>query len=334
MMTVVIPVYRNAESLPELVTGLTEMAELAAASHIRLHTVFVVDGSPDSSHDVLAALLARSPLSATLVRHSRNFGSFAAIRTGLASADSDWYCVLAADLQEPPSLVLDFVEVLRDPAIDLAVGRRVGREDAVTSRWAANQFWRLYRGLINPQIPEGGVDVFGCTRRFRDHLLSLREANSSLVALAFWLGFDRAEVPYRRAARPYGRSAWSFRRKYRYLLDSIYAFTDLPITALTALGAVGMVMASAMAVVTAAARIMGGVPVPGYAPIMIAIAFFGALNLFALGVIGSYAWRAFENTKQRPGAIVADIREFGRAPVAPDVEVLSLTAIPSGRTAP
>lgn len=310
VMTVVVPVYRNEESLPELVTQLSAVAEQAVDLGYRVEAVFVVDGSPDASHAVLADLLPSAPFPTTLVGHARNFGSFAAIRTGLAARQSEHYCVLAADLQEPTSLVLDFIRALRDPSVDVAVGRRLSRQDSRSSRVAAELFWRLYRRLINPQIPPGGVDVFGCSRRFRDHLLSLREANSSLVALAFWLGFRRVEVPYTRLARPHGRSAWTFRRKARYLLDSVYSFTDLPITLLTLLGAVGMLVSAALALAVAGARLMGGVAVPGYTALMITIAFFGAVNLFALGVIGNYAWRTFENTKQRPGAVIRDVHEF------------------------
>ncbi len=311
VLSVVIPVYQNEESLPELVSALVHLADRARREHaVELEAVFVVDGSPDRSHQVLAALLPVVALRSRLLAHSRNFGSFAAIRSGLAAGSGDVFAVMAADLQEPPELVLDFLTALRRTGSDVAVGRRTHREDGAAGRWAAGLFWRLYRRAVNPEIPVGGVDVFACTKVIRDQLLRLREANSSLVALIFWLGYDRVEVEYARGPRPYGRSAWTVRRRVRYLLDSVFSFTALPITILTAAGALGVLVATVLAAVTLVARVVGDVPVPGYAALILAVTFFGALNLLGLGVIGAYARRAFENTKGRPPALVRSTTAF------------------------
>ena len=169
-LDVVVPVYGNADSLPQL---LIELAAVAAEAEsrfaVRVRAVFVVDGSPDDSLAVLQRSLPAVRLESTLIDHSRNFGSFAAIRTGLAATSADWYCSLAADLQEPTELVLDFLRALIRGA-DVAVGTRASRDDAVGSRWASGTFWRLYRRLINRDIPSGGVDTFACSRQVRDEL--------------------------------------------------------------------------------------------------------------------------------------------------------------------
>lgn len=311
LMSVVIPVYRNETSVPELVANLHSIAVEVRARHgVDLEAIFVVDGSPDSSHAVLHRTLAEAGLRSQLILHSRNFGSFAAIRTGLTAGRGDYFSVVAADLQEPPELVLDFLTALVDGGHDVVVGRRAERGDKGSSRLAASIFWRLYRRLVNREIPPGGVDVFACTRRFRDELLALREANSSLVALIFWLGYSRAEVPYQRRPRPYGKSAWTVRRKWSYLMDSIFSFTALPIIVLMWVGAAGAVAAFALSVVTLFAKFVGGIEVPGYAAQVLAIAFFGALNLLGIGLVGAYAWRAFENTKGRPGALTTSAVHF------------------------
>lgn len=319
VLSVVVPVYGNAESLPQLLIELAGVAVRAESRFgVHLRAVFVVDGSPDDSLAVLQRYLPAVRLESSLIEHSRNFGSFAAIRTGLAAAPADWFCSLAADLQEPTELVLDFLRALVDGA-DVAVGTRASREDPAGSRWASGTFWRLYRRLVNSDIPSGGVDTFACSRQVRDELLDLPEANSSLVALLYWIGFRRVEVAYDRAPRPYGRSAWSFRRKVRYLLDSVFAFTDLPISLLLGVGGFGILCATVLGVATFAARVLGGIAVPGYAALTLIITFFGALNLFGLGLVGQYAWRGFENTKRRPGAISRSREDFLPVP-APVVE--------------
>jgi glycosyltransferase involved in cell wall biosynthesis len=305
--SVVIPVYRNRESLPELVDQLEQLdRELGR----RLEAVFVVDGSPDDSLAWLRDNLPQRALRSTLIGLSRNFGSFAAIRAGMQEASGPHYAVMAADLQDPPELVRGFFEVLDRDEADVVVGERTGRNDPWPTRVASDLFWRAYRRLVQPQIPVGGVDLFGCNQRFRDNLVALDELNSSLVGLVYWLGFRRASVRYERLPRPYGKSAWSWRRKLRYLADSVFSFSDLPIRLLLGLGGLGLAVSVALGIAVLVARIAGGIDVPGYAATMLVIVFFGALNMVGLGILGAYTWRAFENTKRRPGFVVASRARF------------------------
>jgi glycosyltransferase involved in cell wall biosynthesis len=299
--SIVIPVYGNEASIPHL---LERLAALTGRLDGPLEVVLVVDGSPDGSLALLRRLLPAQPFAARLVAHSRNFGAFAAIRTGLERSTGRYMGVMAADLQEPPELMLDFFAVLARDEADVVVGTRRSREDPGRSATASRLFWRLYRRLVQRDMPEGGIDVFGCTAVFRDHLVALGESHSSLVGLTLWLGFRRAEVPYDRLAREHGVSAWTLRKKLKYLSDSIFSFTDLPIRLLLAVGVVGMIASVVLATVVGLTRLTGAIEVPGYAATIMVIAFFGALNLFGLGIIGAYVWRGFENTKQRPGAVV------------------------------
>jgi hypothetical protein len=150
----------------------------------------------------------------------------------------------------------------------------------------------------------GGVDVFSCNQVFRDKLLELDESHSSLIALLFWLGFRRKQVSYTRLAREHGKSAWTFRKKVNYLMDSVFAFTDLPIKVLISMGSIGLGISILLGLATLFARIAGGISIPGYTTTIIIVLFFGTINLLGLGLVGSYAWRAYENTKRRPLAIV------------------------------
>jgi glycosyltransferase involved in cell wall biosynthesis len=307
MHSLVIPVYRNADSLPEL---LDAIAALAARLDQPLEAVFVVDGSPDQSYALLRERLPAMPFASQLLLHARNFGAFAAIRSGLAVARGDQLAVMAADLQEPIGLAEKFFALLARDEADVVVGTRSSRADPFASRLASGLFWRVYRAWIQPDVPPGGVDVFGCTRAFRDDLLALGEANSSLIGQLFWLGQRRAVVPYERLARKHGRSAWSFSRKLKYLMDSLFAFSDLPVRLLMLTGMLGLVTAFVLGGVVFAARLLGAVPIAGYTMTMITLLFFGALNTFGLGLIGAYVWRAYENTKQRPLAVVYRSHEY------------------------
>lgn len=306
-MTLVMPVYRNEDSISDL---LVAVDGLHAALQGDMEAVFVVDGSPDRCYEILHASLPGCAFRSKLVLLTRNFGSFAAIRVGLEVGEGDRFAVMAADLQEPPELVLQMHELLARDAADVVIGVREARMEPLRKRLPSEVFWWLYRRYVVPEVPPGGVDVFGCNRVFRDTLLRLEERHSSLIAQVFWLGFRRVEVKYMRLERLHGVSAWTMRKKINYLMDSVFAFSDLPIRLLLRSGGIGVAAAAAVGAVVLMAKMAGAISVPGYTMIMLAIVFFGALNLLGLGIVGSYAWRAYENTKARPLAVRLRLERF------------------------
>lgn len=309
--SIVVPVYRNAESIGELIGALAEVQRSVHTQFgIDMEAVFVVDGSPDNSLSILEKLLPSAPFSSQILAHARNFGSFSAIRTGLAAATGEYLGMIAADLQEPPELLVAFLERLVDNSSDIVVGVRESREDPMLTQMSSGLFWKIYRSLVIREIPEGGVDLFACTRQVKDQLLALGESHTSLIGLVYWIGFRRSEVSYTRKARKYGRSAWTLRKKLDYLLDSVFAFTDLPIRILTILGLAGTLLASVWGFLVLIARVFGNIPVSGYAATVLTIVFFGGLNTLGIGLVGHYAWRTYENTKQRPIGIVRYARRY------------------------
>lgn len=310
MYSIVVPVYKNEENIPSLLAALNGVAEAVRP----LEVVFVVDGSPDNSYGLLDASLGACRFRSQLILLSRNFGSFAAIKTGLAAATGNYFAVMAADLQEPPELVQQFFRILENEPVDVTIGTREERDDPLLSRLSANLFWTLYRKFVQREVPPGGVDIFGCNRQVRDRLVAFTENNSFLVGQLLWLGFRRKLVPYTRRRREHGKSAWSLRKKLHYLMDGIFSFSDLPIRLLIAFGLLGMAAAVFLSALVLAARLSGLISVPGYTATVLVIVFFAALNSLGLGIIGSYTWRVFENTKARPHAIVMNQKQFDPAP--------------------
>lgn len=307
--SIVIPVYNNEGSLGELISQLKTLRE-RLASEIEL--IFVDDSSVDGSPAILADLLQAWPGPASLIRHSRNFGSFAAIRTGLSHATGSHVAVMAADLQEPTSLIEDFHAHLVDRHRPVVVGVRHTRNDPTLSAFSSRLFWKLYRRFVQPEMPAGGVDVFGCSRDVVDQLLSLRESNTSLVGQLIWLGFPRSEISYDRQARHSGVSGWTLRKKIRYMADSVFSFTDLPIRLVVTTGFLGVLTSVAVGIVVVIARFTTDLQTPGYTPIVLTITLTSALILLALGVTGSYIWRTYENTKGRPRSVIRDVQKLGQ----------------------
>ena len=308
MLSLVIPVYRNEESLPALLRAVSDLNDSLEG---RLEAVFVIDGSPDRCFELLRDTLPQQTFTSQLILLSKNFGSFMAIRTGLQHGKGETFAVMAADLQEPPSLVLEMNRLLETGSVDVVVGVRESRQDPWGSKLASKIFWGLYKKYVIPEMPAGGVDMFGCNMDFRENLLKLEERHSSLIAQIFWLGFRRETVMYTRSARQHGKSAWTLRKKINYLMDSVFSFTDLPIRLLSRVGAIGSVLSALYGIGVVIAKMGGLIDVPGYAMTLFIITLLGSMNLLGLGVIGSYAWRTYENTKGRPLAIPMKLFEFG-----------------------
>ncbi len=301
MLSLVIPVYKNEANLPDLLAAIEGLNQSVGTA---FEAVFVIDGSPDRCYEILRERLPQCGFASQLVLLSRNFGSFAAVRAGLHAAQGQHFAVMAADLQEPPELVLQMAAALQADEADVVLGVRVARDDPALSRLSADLFWTLYRRYVVHEVPPGGVDIFACNKAFRDELLTLQESHSSLIAQVFWLGYRRKFIEYGRRERQHGQSAWTLKKKLSYMMDSVFAFTDLPIRLLIRMGGLVAVLSGLFALAVIVSRMMGSIAVPGYAITVLAIVFFGALNLFALGVVGSYAWRAYENTKARPLHVV------------------------------
>jgi glycosyltransferase involved in cell wall biosynthesis len=305
--SLVVPVYKNAENIAALLDAVSGLAHGVDGD---LEAVFVVDGSPDDSLARITAGLSDYDFRAQVLVHARNFGSFAAIRTGIEAARGRHIAVMAADLQEPPELVARFFEVLGEDRADLVVGTRESRADGKLSDLASRTYWNLARRLISADLPRGGVDVFACNERVRDGLLQMREQRTSLIGQLYWLGFRREEIPYHRREREAGESGWTFRRKLSYLTDSFFSFTDLPIRVLTWFGFVGFVAAVLLTLLVVLGRAFGVVNVPGYSATVLVVVAFSTLNLLSLGLIGNYVFRTYENTKQRPLSLVSGRFEF------------------------
>lgn len=316
MLSLIIPVYKNEEGLNSLLAALkTLAANCQTMLSKNLEVVFVIDGSPDNSCSILENSLPYQPYHAQLISLSRNFGSFSAIRAGLISAKGDSCAVMAADLQEPIELIVEFFKALESDSCDVVVGKRLKRADPIATRILSAIFWKTYKKLILADIPDGGVDIFGCSKRFRDELVTMTESHTSLIGLIYWIGFRRLEIPYNRNERKFGKSSWSLSKKLDYMLDSIFSFTDLPIKALILFGTLGVTISVVVGTLVMINRMLNWIEVPGYSALAIFITFFGGLNSLGLGIVGNYTWRVYENTKSRKLFIVSSKKIFNNGKI-------------------
>ncbi len=307
LYSLIVPVYKNEANVLSL---LGRVEELYRCLDKRLEAIFIVDASPDQSYKLLRDKLAAQEFPAELINLARNCGSALAVRMGLSIAGGKYFAVMSADLQEPAELIISLFTTLRNDAADIAIGVRTGRDDPLCSKMSAILFWKIYNKLVQSDMPPGGVDTFCINQKVKNALMCLNESNSSLVGQIIWLGFRRKEIPYKRRAREIGESSWSVHRKLKYMLDSVFSFTDLPIAIITSLGILGLCFS---VIVGSGAFLMwyvGDIPVKGYTTLLLVLLFSLSLVLISLGVIGNYVWRAFENTKNRPLFVVMEREKF------------------------
>lgn len=329
-LAVVIPVYGNEKSLPELVERIEKATD---PLNVELTIQFVNDRSPDNSQKVIEELAEKDQrIRGTLL--SRNHGSFVAIMAGLSELrDQDAVVIMSADLQDPPETIPEMLAKWRE-GFPVSLGVRRTREDSFSDALFSKVYHWLYRRFVMKDMPEGGFDFCLIDRRVADVLLESSEKNTSLVGLIIWAGFDRAFVEYDRAERQHGKSMWSLRKKLNYAINSIIAFSAAPLKFFAGLGFVLSLFSMAGIVYVIVARMQGWVQIPGWGSLALLILFMGSFQFLAFGILGEYFWNSLEQSRKRPLFIV-DRRVGGRAAIeaeAPgsDVQFFDLASVSLG----
>ncbi len=300
-ISVVIPVYFNAKTLPLLGERLRAMA---LSADFDLETIFVDDGSGDDSWDRVVQIAKEWP-AARGVRLTRNFGSQMAIVAGLKEATGDAAAVISADLQEPPELLPNLVEAWRHGATAALAVRR-SRPEPWPTRAAAGLYYRTLRRLAFAEMPIQGFDCFLIARPAIDFLVENREVHTSLPGLLLWGGFPTAFVPYERAAREEGHSRWTLTKKLKYFIDSVISFSYAPLRWMSVAGTLLALLAFAYAAFLIFFRIFHGQTVQGWTATMVVLAFLSGVQLLSLGILGEYLWRTLDAARARKGFLVRE----------------------------
>ncbi len=300
-ISVVVPVYFNADSLPRLAERLRAVA---AAADYDVEAIFVDDGSGDASWEKIQEITRGWPKARGL-RLTRNFGSQMAIVAGLAESRGQAAAVLSADLQEPPELLPEMVAAWRRGATAVLAVRR-SRPEGLATRAAAGFYYRTLRRLAFSQMPDGGFDCFLIGRPAIDFLVDAREVHTSLPGLLLWGGFPTALVPYDRVAREDGSSRWTFAKKLKYFLDAVIAFSYAPLRWMSVMGASLAIFAFGYALFLIAYKILHGQPIQGWTSLMVALAFLSGVQLLSLGILGEYLWRTLDAARARKGYLVRE----------------------------
>ena len=297
LLSIVIPVYNNEPSLEALAANLIDMHR-AIAAETDLEIVMVNDGSRDRSWDKILELRAKHPGLLTGVRLSRNFGQLAAILAGYEHARGDAIVTISADLQDPTSLIPEMYRRYRE-GTDIVIAHRSDRKDAWSASFASRIAYAFARAA-NENMPQGGFDYLLMSRRALTTLMSFRGRHRFFQGDVLWMGYPTAFIPYVRAERPHGKSAWNFSRKLKYFIDLVVDSSYLPIRAMSGFGFLVAIGGLAYAALIIWSWTMHRTPFEGWAPIMVIVLVIGGLIMMMLGVLGEYLWRLYDDVRAKP----------------------------------
>jgi dolichol-phosphate mannosyltransferase len=302
--SIVVPIYYNEPNIPDTVPQLLALAPRLPGYELEL--VFVDDGSGDRSLELLREAQRAHPESVVVVKLTRNFGSMAAILAGLGVATGDCVGMIAADLQDPPELFLEMVRAWEN-GTKAVFAVRTDREESTGQKLFANSYYALMGRFALPDYPRGGFDFFVIDKQVVADVRRISEKNTNLMSLIFWLGYRPLMIPYVRRRRTKGVSRWTLSKKVKLFVDSFVAFSYFPIRLLSVTGLVVAVAGFIYAAIVFSAWLVKGIPVKGYAPIIIFVAVTSGVQMLMLGILGEYLWRTLDETRRRPPYVIDDV---------------------------
>ncbi len=300
-VSVVVPVYYNEESLPFLFSDLLVIEKKLEEMKMELELIFVDDGSGDNSIRELIKIKQQRP-DTLIVKLTRNFGAVHASKTGFRFVTGDCFLILAADLQDPPELIISMVEQWR-LGNKYVVASRTNRGDPLASRMFSYVYYRLLQRFVIPNYPRGGYDMALMDKEILPYLQKSSK-NTYTPLLAYWLGFQPVFLPYERRKRIHGRSRWGFWKKVTAAIDALFGFSYLPIRFISLIGLSVSSLSFLYAAWIVINALMGRADVRGFATIVALISFLQGMGVFMLGIIGEYIWRIFDEVNHRPEAVI------------------------------
>lgn len=295
-VSAIVACYRDAEAIPVMYQRLKHTFTALNVDH---EIIFVNDGSPDASEEVICGL-SRNDRRVIGISHSRNFGSQAAFMSGLRIATKNACVLLDGDLQDPPELITQFVAQWR-LGYDVVYGRRVKRDAPLLMQWSYKAFYRVFNYFSYVPVPHDAGDFSLIDRRVVEAIRQFPERDLFLRGVRAFAGFKQVGVDYTRPERMFGRSTNNFVKNLGWAKKGILSFSNTPLNMLSVMGGGLLALTAAVMIGQIIIRLLHPEWVPaGLTTVLLAIMFFGSLSVFATAVLGEYLAKVFEEVKHRP----------------------------------
>lgn len=306
-ITLVVPCYNEEAALPYFLKDVSLLAdEMSAEMGVEFEFLFVDDGSRDQTLSLLRAV-AGNDQRIRYLSFSRNFGKEAAIYAGLRESTGDFVALMDADLQHPPAMLREMYASLCEGDYDIAAARRVSRKgEPVIRSFFARCFYKLINRISNAEFVDGASDYRMLSRRAVDAITDMPEYNRFSKGIFGWIGFKTKWIEYENVERVAGETKWSFWKLFRYSIEGILAFSTVPLSIASILGALFCFAAVVGIAVIVIKTLVWGNPVAGYPTLACLLLLIGGSIQFSLGIIGKYLAMAYLETKRRPIYLIAE----------------------------
>ena len=293
---IIVPVFNEQDVIPMFKKRIQAVMQ---SCDIQWRVIFVDDGSSDDSLAVMKSI-HESNSQFGYLSLSRNFGKEYAVTAGLDHASADAAVVIDVDLQDPPELIPDMVAEWH-AGFDVVYATRKARHgESMAKKATANMFYRTINSMSKINIPKDTGDYRLMSRRAYLAVNKLRERNRFMKGLFAWVGYKQKQLYFEREPRAAGITKWNYSKLWRFALDGITSFSYMPLRFATWIGMTVAVFAFIYGTIIIAKTMVLGSDVPGYPSLMVVVLFLGGIQLTALGIIGEYLGRMFNESKQRP----------------------------------
>lgn len=270
--------------------------------------VFVNDGSKDKTYQCLKRIYNNNEKSnVQVLSFSRNFGKEAALYAGLTKSKGDLVCIIDADLQQRPEVVLEMLDDLAgDEDLDCVTAFQEERKESAVLSFLKSAFYKLINKISDVDFVNGASDFRLMKRSMVDAILQMTEFHRFSKGLFSYVGFNTKYIPYVVAERESGESKWGTRKLIKYALEGIFAFSTMPLKFSTFIGLAASLCSLIYLVVVVVQKLAFGIDIPGYATIVVLLLLLGGLVLFCLGIIGEYLSKMYVQVKNRPVYILKE----------------------------
>ena len=302
-ISLVVPCYNEQEVIKLFYNEIQKIKK--DLDNVSFEIIFVNDGSKDKTLDLMRELSENDDV--RYISFSRNFGKEAAMYAGLEASTGDYVAIMDADLQDPPALLKEMYEILESKEYDSVATRRVTRKgEPVIRSFFARLYYKIINKISKTEIVDGARDFRLMTRQMVNSVLSLKEYNRFSKGIFSWVGYKTKWLEYENVERVAGETKWSFWKLFLYSLDSIVAFSTVPLSIASVMGILFCFVSFIIIIFIIVRTLMFGDPTSGW-PSMVCIMFFiGGVQLLCLGVMGQYLSKTYLEVKKRPIYIVSE----------------------------
>lgn len=303
-ISLIIPCYNEEESLPPLYAELKRVT--AEMTEYTFEMLFIDDGSKDQTLSILKEM-AKTDERVKYIAFSRNFGKEAAMYAGFCNVTGDYAAVMDADMQDPPALLPEMMNIIQSGDYDSVATRRKTRKgEPVIRSFFAKMFYKIMNKISPVDMVDGARDFRLMKRKMVDAIVAMSETNRFSKGIFGWIGFKTYWLAYDNIERVAGKTKWNFWKLLKYSIDGIMNFSDAPLKLASWSGFFFTFVAAIMLLVVFIRALVWGDPVAGWPSTVCIILFVGGIQLFCIGVIGQYVSKVYTETKKRPQYIVGD----------------------------